>query len=175
MGAGRGLKLGEAGLEAGRWGGAGRGLEVDGGAGRSWRWTSGARRGGAMGRGGAGRWSEEHGGGHARAAPTPRDRMGWAWGFHERHRPRLGRGAECGRAPLGGSVPAVGLCGARACCWPAWARVPSEGGWRRPCGRLVSPSEGDVGEATRRWRRRLSPAAEKRGERLRPGPRGAYG
>lgn len=62
--------------------------------------------------------------------------------------------------------------GARACCWPMWARVPSEGGRRRPCGRLVSPSEGDVGEATGRWRTCLSPAAEKRRERLRPGTPG---
>lgn len=115
VGGGARAEVGRGGSGGGAMGGAGRGLEVDGGAGRGWRWKR-ARRGGAMARGGAGGWSEEHGGGRAGAAATPRDPMGWAWGFRRSCRPRSGRRAECGRAPLGGAVPAVGLCAGRLAC-----------------------------------------------------------
>lgn len=60
-------------------------------------------------------------------------------------------------------------------CQAVWASVPTEGESGRPARRVVFPSKGGVGTATRKRRRRLPPASHKRASAFTLGPHGAHG
>lgn len=109
--------------------------------------------------------------------PAPRAPLGPAWGFPWRRSPGPRMVAEfCGLS--GRPREGEGKRGGVGVCTPlpgGVGKCPDGGRIGRPARRVVFTSKGGVGTATRKRRRRLPPASDKRASAFTLGPHGAHG